>query len=84
MFKRKTVFITIEFAYVPGLFDYPKHLPLPRIGEAVHYEGKFGRVSEIKYMIEGTVTEIKMICSPNCYKEKLTEAVNDFDGFDSA
>ena len=63
MFKRKTVFITIEFADVPGLFDYPKHLPLPRIGEAIHYEGKFGRVSEIKHIIEGTVTEIKMICS---------------------
>lgn len=25
-----------------------------------------------------------MVCSPKCYKEKLTEAVNEFDGYDSA
>lgn len=62
-FGKSLANVTIEFADVPGLFDYPKHLPLPRIGEAVHYEGKFGRVSEIKHMIECTVTEIKMICS---------------------
>ena len=63
MFKRKIVFITIEFADVPGLFDYPKHLSLPRIGEAIHFKSKFGRVSEIKHIIEGSVTEIKIVCS---------------------
>jgi ssDNA-binding Zn-finger/Zn-ribbon topoisomerase 1 len=25
-----------------------------------------------------------MVCSPKCYKEKLKEAVNEFDGYDSA
>lgn len=25
-----------------------------------------------------------MVCSPKCYKEKLTEAVSEFDGYDSA
>lgn len=25
-----------------------------------------------------------MVCSPKCYKEKMTEAVNHFDGYDSA
>ncbi len=63
MFKRKTIFITIEFADVPGLFDYPKHLPLPRIGERVIYSGKSGRVSEVSHITEGTVSEIKITCS---------------------
>lgn len=63
MFKRKTVFITIEFADVPGLFDYPKHLPLPRIGERVIFNGKFGRVSEVSHVTEDTVAEVKITCS---------------------
>lgn len=63
MFKRKKVFITIGFTGIPGLFDYPKYLPLPRIGEEIHFNGKFGRVSVIKHMIEGTVTEIMIMCS---------------------
>lgn len=63
MLKRKTVFITIEFADVPGVFDYPKHLPLPRIDEIVHFNSKFGKVLEVKHMTEGVVTDIRIICS---------------------
>lgn len=62
MFNRKRVFITIHFADVPGLFDYPKHLPLPRKEDTIHFDGKFGKVSEIKHMTEGTVSEIQIIC----------------------
>jgi hypothetical protein len=63
MFKKKTVFITIEFADVPGLFDYPKHLPLPGIGERVIFNSKYGRVSDISHITEGSVSEIKITCS---------------------
>jgi hypothetical protein len=63
MFKKNITFITIDFADIPGLFDYPKYLPLPRIGEIVHLNGKFGQVLQIKHITEGNVTEIKIICS---------------------
>ena len=58
MFKRKTVFITIEFADVPGLFDYPKHLPLPKIGERVIFNSKYGRVSEVSKRMFANVLQL--------------------------
>lgn len=61
--KRKILFITIEFADIPGLFDYPKYLPLPKLGERIIFNGKFGRVSEISHITEDSVTEIKITCS---------------------
>ena len=65
MFKRitHTVFVTIEFQNIPGLFDYPKHLPLPKIGERVIFNSKSGRVSEISHITENSVSEIKIKCS---------------------
>lgn len=56
------IFITIEFDNKPGLFDYPKYLPIPKIGEEVHFNNKFGNVLEIKHMTNGNVTEIKIRC----------------------
>ena len=63
MFKRTKVFITIHFDYVPGLFDYPKHLPIPRIGETILLDDRIGIVSNVKHMTSGSITEIKIVCS---------------------
>ena len=63
IFNSKTVFITIEFWNVNGLFDYPKHLPIPQRNDIVHFNGKYGRVEVVKHMTEGSVTEIKISCS---------------------
>jgi hypothetical protein len=62
MLNKKKVFITIHFADVSGLFDYPKHLPLPQKEDIIYFDGKSGKVSAIKHMIEGTVSEIQIIC----------------------
>ena len=63
MLGRKTVFITIDFADVPGLFDYPKHLPIPRIGERVLLNAHAGTVENVTHNTAGDVTEIKITCS---------------------
>ena len=63
MFNRKKIFITITFANVIGCFDYPKHLPLPRINDDVHFNGKFRKVSEVKHMTYDTMTTISIYCS---------------------
>lgn len=62
MFNSKKVFITIEFADIPGIFDYPKNLPIPQKDEVVHFNGKFGKVEVVKHMTEGTVTDIRIKC----------------------
>lgn len=62
MFKTKKTFITISFANVPGLFDFPKHLPLPRKDDVIHFDGKFGIVNEVKFMIQQNLSEIKITC----------------------
>ena len=62
IFTSKKVFITIEFADVPGVFDYPKHLPIPGKEDIVHLDGKFGKVEVVKHITEGTVTDIRIKC----------------------
>lgn len=62
MLNLKKVFITIEFADIAGVFDYPKHLPIPRKDDVVHFNGKFGKVEVVKHMTEGSVTEIRIEC----------------------
>lgn len=62
MFNLNKVFITIEFANVPGVFDYPKYLPIPSKDDIVHFNGKFGKVEVVKHMTEGTVTDIRIKC----------------------
>jgi hypothetical protein len=62
MFNSKKVFITIEFADIQGLCDYPKHLPIPQKEDVVHFDGKFGKVEVVKHMTEGTVTDIRIKC----------------------
>lgn len=65
MFKSKTVvFITIDFAGIAETFDYPKHLPIPGIGDEVIFNGKFGKVELVRHMTEGTVTHISIKCGP--------------------
>jgi len=63
MLNRKKVFITISFADVPGIFDYPKHLPIPRENETVHFNELYGKVNKVKHMTSGNVTEISIVCS---------------------
>lgn len=63
MFKGKTVFIVVDFSDIPGLFDYPKHLPIPKIGEEIYLDEKSGIVKTIKHVTSGNVTEIKIMCS---------------------
>lgn len=63
MFNRKKIFTTISFFSVPGLFDYPKYLPLPRIGDEIHFNGKSGKVIEVKHMTSGNVSEISIYCN---------------------
>ena len=62
MFNSKTVFITIQFQDCDKLFDYPKYLPMPRKGEIVIFNSNYGKVSEVKHMTEGNVSEIKIVC----------------------
>jgi len=68
MFNRKKVFITIEFADVPGVFDYPKHLPIPQKDEVIHFNGMFGKVEVVKHMTEGDVTDIRIKCLLPTYR----------------
>ena len=50
--KKKTTFITVEIG--GKAYDYPKDMPLPRIGEVVSMDGSpFGRVTRILYQING-------------------------------
>ena len=63
LFNKKRVFHTIEFANVPGVFDYPKHLPIPREGEIVVFDGKSGMVDEVRYITESNVTDIRIVCA---------------------
>lgn len=64
MFKKRKVFIVIEFDNIHGLFDYPKDLPIPHLKEEVHFNGRFGRVKEVKHMTNDSVSEIKIRCIP--------------------
>lgn len=60
----KRIFVTIEFDYVPGVFDYPKNAPLPRIGETLIYDNgrvnNTGKCYEIRHIISGKVADIKI------------------------
>jgi hypothetical protein len=62
MYKTKKVFITIEFADIPGAFDYPKHLPIPQKDDEVYFDGKFGKVKVVKHTTVGNVTDIRIKC----------------------
>ena len=42
--------------------DYPKDMPLPRIGEYLNLEGKIGKVDEIWHSIYGNVRTITIYC----------------------
>ena len=61
--KKPTVFITIEFANIVGLFDYPKHLPVPSKNDIVILDGKSGRVVAVRHVISGNVAEITIVCA---------------------
>ncbi len=60
--KKPTVFITFEIDNVPGLFDYPKHLPIPRVDEVIIIDGMAGKVRELRHVTSGNVSEIKIVC----------------------
>ena len=62
IFSKKLEFRVIDFVEQQKAFDYPKHLPLPRVGELVSIEGIFGRVVEVRYVITGVVSEVRVSC----------------------
>lgn len=60
--KKPLVFRTLEIDSVPGLLDYPKYLPIPRIDEVIIFEGVAGKVREIRHITSGNVSEVKIVC----------------------
>lgn len=58
LFSKKLEFRTIDFVDHGKAFDYPKHLPIPRIGELVQIDGIFGRVVDVKH----SLVEIRITC----------------------
>jgi len=65
LFSNKLEFRTIEFLKTGKAFDYPKRLPIPRIGEWVQFDGNFGWVVSVKHMISGSVSEVRICCRDN-------------------
>jgi len=58
LFSKKLEFRVIDFVEQQKAFDYPKHLPLPRVGELVQMDGIFGRVVDVKHGL----VEIRVTC----------------------
>lgn len=62
--KATLKFTTIEFDNIPGLFDYPMNLPLPRIEDTVIFQNDkvntAGKVYDVRHVITGNVAEIKI------------------------
>lgn len=61
--KAKKIFITIDFDWVPGKFDYPQNIPIPRIGETVIFSDtsqgcKAGKVYDVRHVITDNVADI--------------------------
>lgn len=62
--KAKKIFITIDFDWVSGKFDYPQNLPLPSIGHRILFDSggsrgcHCGKVYDITHNITGTVADI--------------------------
>jgi len=61
--KITTVFITLQFKGLidSELFDYPKNLPIPQMGETIIYQDYSGIVMDIRHIISGNIAEIKII-----------------------
>lgn len=61
--KKRTVFITL-YKEAHNLCDYPKGLPVPKIGETVIFEnGQIsitGTVYDVRHVSSGEVSEIKI------------------------
>ncbi len=64
--SKPTIFIVLDIDNKPGLYDYPKHLPLPGIGDRIlfdSYDTKgccTGYVYMVTHNTHGSVTEIKI------------------------
>lgn len=60
--KARKVFVTIDIDNVPGKFDYPQNVPMPRIGETIIFDANRGRghgkVYDIRHVITGNVADI--------------------------
>jgi hypothetical protein len=56
--KAGKVFITIDFDNVPGKFDYPQNVPLPRVGDMVLLDSNAGKVYEVRHVVTGKVADI--------------------------
>lgn len=56
--QRRLIFIVIRFDTHSGSFDYPKDLPIPRIGESVGFNDMFGIVEKVHHSTYDTVSQI--------------------------
>lgn len=58
-------FTVIEFLHENKCLDYPKKLPIPRIGERVLFNDYIGRVADITHNIQSKVIEIRIKITNN-------------------
>lgn len=62
--KAKKIFITIDFDWVPGIFDYPQNIALPRVGKQVIFQTMYSRgchagtVYDVRHNISDSVVTI--------------------------
>lgn len=61
VFTKNIIFRTIQFEGIEKLYDYPKYLPIPRIGETVMFKDNCGIVKDIRHIISESVSEIKIV-----------------------
>lgn len=52
--KADKIYITIEFDNVPGAYDYPQNVPLPKIGETVLFDS-----IDLHRSMSGTVYDVR-------------------------
>jgi hypothetical protein len=60
MFSKIKKFIIVEFDDVSGSFDWPKELPIPRIGEELMIEGYHGTVNSVFHNWNGSFYELRI------------------------
>jgi hypothetical protein len=69
--KADLIYITITFEGTDKTLDYPKNLPLPRIGENIVYDSTLNRISlsgkvvDVIHVITDSVREIRIVVNKN-------------------
>lgn len=62
--SKKLNFRTVNFDSKVA-HDYPKGMPIPRIGERVIIGDLTGKVYDVSYVIGDTITDITIYCTTN-------------------